>query len=189
MAHESFIYVSVRDPRAQPLFEGLADEYRRRYLDVVAAEDIERELTRYPDEDFVQPRGAFLLLLRDGVAVAGGAFMPHVDAGTAELKRIWASRDTRRQGLARRVLTELEAQAARQGYTRVFLGTGPRQPEAVGLYTASGYTLLSAHDFGDVHPPGYHFEKHLPALNGSSLGTVSERTSRRVSTDRCSQRS
>jgi hypothetical protein len=46
----------------------------------------------------------------------------------------------------------------------VFLGTGPRQPEAVGLYTTSGYTLLSAHDFGDVHPPGYHFEKRLPVL-------------------------
>ncbi|MBN3854944.1 GNAT family N-acetyltransferase [Paraburkholderia sp. Ac-20340] len=164
MAHEAFVYVQVRDPRAQPLLAELADEYRSRYADVIAAEDLEREMTRYPEEDFTQPRGAFVLLLRDGVAVAGGAFMPHADEGTAEFKRIWASRRERRKGLARRVLVELEAQAARQGYTRVFLGTGPRQPEAVGLYTSSGYTLLSAHDFGEVQPPGYHFEKRLPVL-------------------------
>ncbi|MEG0186260.1 MAG: GNAT family N-acetyltransferase, partial [Stenotrophomonas sp.] len=37
---------------------------------------------------------------------------------------------------------ELEAQAARQGYCRVFLTTGFRQPEAVGLYLSHGYTAL-----------------------------------------------
>jgi GNAT superfamily N-acetyltransferase len=86
----------------------------------------------------------------------------HPDPGTTEFKRIWASRDHRRQGLARRVLAELEAQAVRQGYTRVYLGTGPRQPEAVALYQTSGYTLLSAHDFGEDEPPGVLFEKYLP---------------------------
>jgi GNAT superfamily N-acetyltransferase len=51
-----------------------------------------------------------------------------------ELKRIWTDSSLRRQGLARRVLVELEAEARRRGYTRVFLGTGPRQPEATALY-------------------------------------------------------
>jgi ribosomal protein S18 acetylase RimI-like enzyme len=160
-AREHFVHVSVRDPLARPLLDELAHEYHRRYSDVIDPEALRQEMIRYPEEAFAPPHGAFMLLLRDGMAVAGGAFMRHEDPGTAEFKRIWASRHCRRQGLARRVLVQLEAQAARQGYTRVFLGTGPRQPEAIALYRGSGYTLLSAHDFGEDEPPGFYFEKQL----------------------------
>ena len=38
--------------------------------------------------------------------------------------------------------TELELQAIRQGYGRIFLTTGFRQPEAKGLYLETGYTPL-----------------------------------------------
>ncbi|KAG0776180.1 hypothetical protein G6F22_012754 [Rhizopus arrhizus] len=68
--------------------------------------------------------------------------MPHRDPETAEFQRIWTLPGLRRQGIARRVLQELEDQAARQGYRRVFLTTGFRQPEAVGLYLSHGYTAL-----------------------------------------------
>ncbi|KQX54974.1 MULTISPECIES: hypothetical protein [unclassified Streptomyces] len=44
--------------------------------------------------------------------------------------------------LARRVLTVLEREAAARGYSRLCLTTGPRQPEAKGLYLASGYRPL-----------------------------------------------
>jgi GNAT superfamily N-acetyltransferase len=161
---DRFVYVSVHDPLAQPLFDELAYEYSTRYAGLIDAAEIAREMQRYPAEAFAPPQGAFVLLLRDGQAIAGGAFMPHTDPGTTEFKRIWASRNHRRQGLARRVLAELEAQAARQGYTRVYLGTGPRQPEAVALYQTNGYTLLSAHDFGEDEPPGVLFEKYLSPL-------------------------
>lgn len=162
---ERFVDVSVHDPLAQPLFDELAYEYDHRYSDLIRPEDTRSELQRYPAEAFAPPRGAFVLLLRDGVAVAGGAFMPHPDPGTAEFKRIWTRHDQRRQGLARRVLAELETRAVRQGYTRVFLGTGPRQPEAVGLYQTQGYTLLRRQSRVEGEPPGYLFEKHLPAAN------------------------
>lgn len=102
---EQFVYVSVRDPRARPLFDELAHEYHSRYSDVIDPEALRQEMVRYPDAAFAPPHGAFVLLLRDGVAVAGGAFMRHADAGTAEFKRIWASRHCRRQGLARACLT------------------------------------------------------------------------------------
>ncbi|CAD6532271.1 GNAT family N-acetyltransferase [Paraburkholderia metrosideri] len=158
---ERFVYVHVSDPLARPLFDELVYEYSSRYEGLINKEEIANELQRYPAEAFAAPHGAFVLLLRDGQAIAGGALMPHTDPGTTEFKRIWASRHHRRQGLARRILVELEAQAIRLGYTRVFLGTGPRQPEAIGLYQTSGYTLLSAHDFGEDEPPGYLFEKIL----------------------------
>jgi ribosomal protein S18 acetylase RimI-like enzyme len=61
---------------------------------------------------------------------------------TAELKRIWTHSAHRRRGLARRVLVELENRAAGRGYARIYLTTGPRQPEAAGLYLSAGYTPL-----------------------------------------------
>jgi GNAT superfamily N-acetyltransferase len=136
------IFVSPRDPRARPLFDGLTFEYNNRYSKFYNREVAQEELERYPPEAFEPPEGAFLLLLRDGQAIGGGAFMRHSDPLTAEIKRVWTHADLRRQGLARRVLVELEAQARRQGYTRLFLTTGFRQPEAVGLYLTSGYTPL-----------------------------------------------
>jgi ribosomal protein S18 acetylase RimI-like enzyme len=158
---DRFVYVSVGDPLTAPLFKELEYEYRSRYEAYIPREELGKELSRYPAEAFTPPNGAFVLLLRGEQAIAGGAFMRHADPGTAEFKRIWTDAGHRRQGLARRVLSELEAQAVRQGYTRVYLGTGPRQPEAVGLYESAGYTLLSAHDFGESEHPGYRLDKNL----------------------------
>jgi GNAT superfamily N-acetyltransferase len=154
------VYTSTLDPRARPLFDELAFEYDSRYDVRFNPEGARAELQRYPPEAFAAPDGAFLLLLRDGETIGGGAFMRH-DPATAEFKRIWTRRDLRRQGLARRVLAELEAQARRQGYTRVFLTTGFRQPEAVRLYLSNGYTAL----FDTTVDPEIHlklpFEKSL----------------------------
>ena len=141
---EHFVLTAVDDPRATPLFEGLEQEYGERYRDVInkiggSARD---ELQRYPAAAFSAPHGAFLLLLRDGETIAGGAFMAHHDVGTAEFKRIWTRHDVRRQGIASRVLLELERNAARQGYQRIYLTTGFRQPEAVQLYLKHGYQPL-----------------------------------------------
>jgi GNAT superfamily N-acetyltransferase len=163
---EQFIYTSVHDPLARPLFDGLEQEYDSRYADVRRriGGSAREELERYPAEAFAAPVGAFVLLLRDGEAVSGGAFMPHRDSDTAEFKRIWTLPGLRRQGIARRVLQELEDQAVRQGYRRVFLTTGFRQPEAVGLYLSHGYRALfdlQADPETVAHLP---FEKHLPTL-------------------------
>jgi GNAT superfamily N-acetyltransferase len=61
---------------------------------------------------------------------------------TAERKRNWTHSAHRRRGLARQVLVELEDRAAQRGYVRIYLTTGPRQPEAAGLYLRAGYTPL-----------------------------------------------
>ncbi|MYV66666.1 GNAT family N-acetyltransferase [Streptomyces sp. SID2131] len=122
------------DPLARPLLDELAHEYTTRYG---SSED----LSRYPVEEFVPPHGTFLLLLEQDLPVAGGAYRRY-DEHTAELKRIWTHSAHRRRGLARRVLTALEREAAARGYSRIYLTTGPRQPEARGLYLASGYRPL-----------------------------------------------
>lgn len=138
---DTIIFTSPLDPRAKPLIDELIQEYDDRYGTYFNADGAVAELNRYPPEAFAPPVGNFLLLIRDGETIGGGAFK-HYDERTAEFKRIWTRRDLRRQGLARKVLIELEAQAARQGYERVYLTTGFRQPEAVGLYLTYGYTAL-----------------------------------------------
>jgi GNAT superfamily N-acetyltransferase len=150
-----FVYTSSLDPRARPLVEDLIHEYDSRYGDFFDREGAVVELNRYPPEAFAPPHGNFLLLIRDGETIGGGAFMRYDDT-TAEFKRIWTRRDLRRQGLARRLLIELEAQATRQGYQRIYLTTGFRQPEAAGLYLTTGYTAL----FDTTLPPETY--RHLP---------------------------
>lgn len=139
---DRFLYTTPLDPLAKPLIDELTYEYDSRYGAFFDAEGATKEMNRYAPEVFAPPHGNFLLLLRDGEAVAGGAFMQHEDEGTTEFKRIWTHSGYRRQGLARIVLFELEAQAVRQGYSRIYLTTGFRQPEAVGLYLNNGYTAL-----------------------------------------------
>jgi GNAT superfamily N-acetyltransferase len=142
----------LTDPSAAPLLAGLVQEYTERYGPGAAA-----EFEEHPPEVFTPERGGGLILLvEQGETVAGGAFrrfaregvavdvLPRLDAEppTAEFKRIWTHAGHRRRGLARRALAELEREAAGEGYLRVFLTTGPRQPEAVALYLAAGYAEL-----------------------------------------------
>ncbi|MDD2546637.1 MAG: GNAT family N-acetyltransferase [Burkholderiaceae bacterium] len=171
MPSDLFAYTTLRDPRAQPLIEELGQEYDSRYAEFRSADEVP-EMQRYPLENFTPAQGGnFLLLLRDGVAVAGGAFQRH-DARTAEFKRIWTRRTLRRQGLARAVLVELEAQAMRQGYARIYLTTGFRQPEAVGLYLGQGYRRLFDPSADLEALRKLPFEKHLRAPHPVRVGAV-----------------
>lgn len=146
-------HVTVGEEALRPLLEGLAEEYHSRY----GSND---ELTRFPGSDFAPPDGAFLVLVEDGVTVAGGAFRRY-DETTAELKRIWTHPDHRRRGLGMVVVRELEEEAARRGYRRIHLSTGPRQPEATRLYVAAGYRPLFDLTADPETIGGLAFEKPL----------------------------
>ena len=92
---DSFFYTSVKDPLATPLLEELLFEYDSRYGTFFNAEGARAELNKYPPEAFSPPSGNFLLLLRDGKPIAGGAFMRY-DEETAEFKRVWTHSAHRR---------------------------------------------------------------------------------------------
>ncbi|MED7954407.1 MULTISPECIES: GNAT family N-acetyltransferase [unclassified Streptomyces] len=126
--------VTIDDPLVEPLLRELTEEYVRRY-----GPSAHSEMTRYPADSWTEPDGVLLILLEDGEPVAGGAYKRY-DERTAEVKRMWTHSAHRRRGLARRVLVELERAAAAVGYSRIFLTTGPLQPEAKELYLATGYT-------------------------------------------------
>ena len=128
------------DPRVRPLLDELAVEYDTRYAGLFGRGAAAEELNRYPAGEFAGPDGALLIIQENGASVAGGAFRRH-GSDTAEFKRIWTHSAHRRRGLARFVLAELETLAARRGYRKIFLTTGPRQPEAKYLYLNAGYEV------------------------------------------------
>lgn len=56
-----------------------------------------------------------------------------------EVKRMFTLPEFRGQGLATRILLELENWAKELGYHKCVLETGKRQPEAIELYKKNGY--------------------------------------------------
>ncbi|MEW5561120.1 GNAT family N-acetyltransferase [Enterobacter asburiae] len=130
---ERFRDVSPEDAELQPILSGLFAEYAARYGDYFSR-DAEVEQTEW----YLAPQGLFIVLERDGVIIATGAYKP-LNAQTAEIKRIWTDKTLRQQGLAGRVVAELERRAWLAGYGQMYLTTGFRQPEAVRLYLSQGY--------------------------------------------------
>ncbi|MFJ8774095.1 GNAT family N-acetyltransferase [Streptomyces microflavus] len=63
--------------------------------------------------------------------------------GDAEIKRMFVIPEGRGRGLARRMLAALEDDARAAGRVRMVLETGDQQPEAIALYTSSGYTVCT----------------------------------------------
>jgi putative acetyltransferase len=89
-------------------------------------------------EEVAQDRGVFLVAYRDGTPVGCGA-LRLLDPDTAEVKRMYVSPHARGQGLGRRLLAALEAEARALGVGRLVLETGVRQTAALALYRAANF--------------------------------------------------
>ncbi|MFT7839992.1 GNAT family N-acetyltransferase [Saccharothrix sp. BKS2] len=132
-------------------------------------------VVRYGDEDvtpvdpaqFAAPAGHFVVGYLDGGPVACGGWRAHDEAldslrpGDAEIKRMYVVDALRGRGLSRLVLTALEDAARAVGRRRMVLETGDRQPEAIGLYTRSGYTRIDNFGVYRDHPNSLCFAKEL----------------------------
>jgi len=83
-----------------------------------------------------------VVMLYDGdVPLACGAFKQYAD-NTVEIKRMFTAEAARGQGLGMKIIAELEAWAAEEGFTKSILETGKRQPYAVRLYEKAGYAVI-----------------------------------------------
>ncbi|MEU7292357.1 GNAT family N-acetyltransferase [Streptomyces exfoliatus] len=126
-------------PDAVKLNDAVQAEYAVRY-------DDEGDVTPLDAGMFVPPRGLYLLAYdSEGSPVATGGWRTQdendqgYENGDAELKRMYVIPEARGLGLARRILAALESDAREAGRTRMVLETGTAQPEAIALYTSSGY--------------------------------------------------
>ncbi|KQR71915.1 GNAT family N-acetyltransferase [Pedobacter sp. Leaf176] len=73
--------------------------------------------------------------------VGCGAIKPFSE-NAAEIKRMFVHPDYRKQGIAAKILTELENWAAELGFKECVLETGKKQPEAIALYQKVGYKII-----------------------------------------------
>jgi GNAT superfamily N-acetyltransferase len=138
-------------PAAQALIAEVQQEYVRRYGG--------GDTTPVDPAEFSAPGGAFLVAYVDGVPLACGGW--RVNGGDAEIKRMYVVPAGRGRGLARRILAGLEASARAAGITRMILETGTKQPEAITLYTSSGYTRIPGFGIYAAEPDCRCFAKEL----------------------------
>ena len=123
---------------------------------------------------FEPPTGSFFVgyLPSNSLPVASGAWRSHDDVEvfgtrrTAEVKRMYVAPPARARGLARLMLAHLERTAADIGAEAMILETGTAQPEAIALYSSSGYEPIPAFGYYRDQPLNRCFGKPLPGAGG-----------------------
>jgi len=75
--------------------------------------------------------------------VAGCGAFRHFDTSTQEIKRMFVRPAFRGQGVATRILKELENWCFELGFRHCILETGKNQPEAIEFYKKNGYVKIS----------------------------------------------
>ncbi|KOT60734.1 MULTISPECIES: bifunctional helix-turn-helix transcriptional regulator/GNAT family N-acetyltransferase [Streptomyces] len=110
------------------------------------------------------PHGLFLVARLHGTPV-GCAGLKLPPNAPAEVKRMWVSPDTRRLGLGRRLLSELETRAVRHGRDALRLDTNKALSGAIDLYRSYGFEEVPA--FNDEPYAHHWFEKRVGGGNPS----------------------
>ena len=100
-------------------------------------------------EELSPPGGGFVVLERDGRALAGGG-LKRLAGGVCEIKRMYVVPEFRGAGLGTRLLAELEGLARDLGHALARLDTGARQPGAQRLYERAGYAAIPDYN-GNTH--------------------------------------
>ncbi|MET7603666.1 GNAT family N-acetyltransferase [Streptomyces avermitilis] len=153
--------VAFDHPDAVRLNDEVQLEYAERYGD-------DGDATPLDPTMFTPPRGLYLIAYdeRDR-PVATGGWRPQDENdegyadGDAELKRMYVIPAARGLGLARRILAALEDDARAAGRLRMVLETGDKQPEAISLYTSSGYERCPKFGYYRFHELSQCFAKAL----------------------------
>lgn len=146
--------IDPEDPLAIAAVRAYVNELNVRFAEGFDAE-------RATAEDAVSlrpPRGRFLVAVSDGDPVACGAVRT-IDAGVAEIKRMWVDDAWRGAGLGSRVLRRLEDGARDLGAGVVRLDTRGELAEAVALYERAGYRAVGR--YNDNPDAGLFYEKAL----------------------------
>jgi len=139
------ITLSPFTPADQPavkalVLAGLADHWGA--LDLNKNTDLNDIAATYRD-------AYFLVAKEQGEVVGCGAFVPRT-SDTAEVVRMSVAASARRQGLGRRILSALCAEAKARGFRRVILETTQTWSEVIAFYQSYGFRITHYKD-GDVY--------------------------------------
>jgi ribosomal protein S18 acetylase RimI-like enzyme len=153
----SMVQVSPADPRhphARSCLRAYFDELSRRLED---GYDPLRGVSA-SDAEMTPPAGLFLLATLHEEPVGCGALKFH-PGEPAEIKRMWVAPSARGLGLGRRLLVELESQAAANQVRAVRLETNRNLTEAISMYRSAGYREVEP--FNDEPYAHHWFEKDI----------------------------
>ena len=106
------------------------DEY---YLEIVGEIHLRYAPFNHPT------KFASRIVAYDGETPVGCGCWKVIDDNSAEIKRIYVLPNFRRNGIAGRIIFELEADILRSGRTRVILETARTTEDSAALYTSLGY--------------------------------------------------
>lgn len=84
----------------------------------------------------------YVVLAYENDLPAGCGAIKEFSPGIMEVKRMYTLPEFRGKGIAVKILAELEKWAAELAYEKCVLETGKKQPEAIALYTKSGYAII-----------------------------------------------
>jgi len=145
---------SIESHEASGLIAALNAELAHRYPEPGASH------FRLEASEVAPGRGAFLIARSERTPVGCGAIR-RLDAGTAEIKRMYVLPNHRGRGVGRELLQHLEAIARELGAQRIVLASGVRQPESLALYKHCGFAEIPL--FGEYldSPLSVCMEKHL----------------------------
>jgi GNAT superfamily N-acetyltransferase len=142
----------------------------------------EREGGAVSAAEMAPPHGAFLLVERDGAAVACGG-VRRLAGAAAEVKRMYVAPSARGRGVARALLGRLEDEARALRCRVARLDTGAEMPAALALYRSAGYQEIADYN-GNPHA-AFWMEKELYATaagGGSRRETTREMPSPDIET-------
>jgi putative acetyltransferase len=84
----------------------------------------------------------FVVVAYENDQPVGCGAIKEYSAKTMEIKRMYVAPESSNNGIATRILSELETWATELSYAKCILETGKRQPEAIRLYEKNGYRLI-----------------------------------------------
>lgn len=84
----------------------------------------------------------FVVVVYEHDKPVGCGAIKEYDARTMEIKRMYVAPESRKNGIATTILSELEMWTREFSSTKCILETGKRQPEAIRLYEKNGYRLI-----------------------------------------------
>ena len=112
-----------------------------KYLDAYLAEKDGEDHSFYDQFNKID-RIKYVVVAYENEEPLGCGAIKEFGKGAMELKRMYVQPESRGRGIAVAVLSELESWAAELCYKKCILETGKKQPEAIGLYKKSGYSVI-----------------------------------------------
>lgn len=124
------------------------DSFNSDFIELVQQLDADLALRDGDDHAFYHQFNAIdnlnhvIVIYENDISMACGA-IKEFENGTVEVKRMYTTPRSRRNGMGTLILKELESWAQEMKYKKCILETGKRQPEAIALYKKNGYRIIS----------------------------------------------